>query len=468
MILSKAYDVEVTPNFFSVTIVDLNHYLETFSDVCSISIKNGKEKRTPIPLVQKYTVAEIKKKLESIRKCKFYITDSDDSQLLPLLGELNTMRSHYNEKGVPVRTDMFGYNSNKYDDLMIAALLMYAGQTNTTAELITKLYETSKSIIDLQNNPELAKQNYLLNTLRKFALPFIGIDVMSIFALNKVGVMVNADGEKSYYGKSLKQTSINLQWYELLEYNIPPISEEDAKYYNKGLYAGLPPDRLNKLINKWDRYILPKWIPSMMHYNENDVFIVCEMIRLFIDEVRLRYSISKSYGVNVLSSSRSNIADKLFVKFYSEFSGLDPTQWRGKTTERTALAFKRVIFPFIKFKTKPLQELLEEMKQIVIYSIGKKALKEVACKYPDFKYLKTSTDSGWFEVKINKLVYTIATGGLHSQDIPRELKSKLIYNNVTSTGEGIKDQSVWDKITDDSYIYIHWDISDEVPHYQSL
>lgn len=96
------------------------------------------------------------------------------------------------------------------------------------------------------------------------------------------------------------------------------------------------------------------------------------MIRLYIDEIRLRYNISKAYEVDVLSSSRSNIADRLFVKFYSDFSGLAPSQWQGRKTERTAMAFKRVIFPFIKFQTPELQEFIDEMKQVIIYSIGKK------------------------------------------------------------------------------------------------
>ena len=189
------------------------------------------------------------------------------------------------------------------------------------------------------------------------------------------------------------------------------------------------------MIDKWDRYILDEWIADMMHYNLNDVFIVCEMVRLYIDEIRLRYNISKAYEVNVLSSSRSNIADNLFIKFYSDFSGLQPWQWRGKTTERTALSFKKVIFPFIKFKTPELQNTLEEMKKVIIYSIGKDA------------FLK--------EIKLGNLVYTIATGGLHSQDIPRELRSKIKFI------EGNEVKEDWSNITEDSYIYVHADVSDE-------
>ena len=462
MILSYAYDVEVLPNFFSVTIVDIGDYLKMFSDVCTINKKGNK---TPIPLIQKYTVKEIKEKLSKVKRKSFYITDTDDSQLLSMLGYLNQMTPHYDENSIPVRSDMFGYNSSKYDKLMIAALLMYANQTNTTKELITKLYDTSKTIISLQDNPEMSKRDYFLSSLRKYNLPYVDIDVMTIFALNKIGKGEDSKGNTIYFGKSLKQTSINLQWYELLEHELPAISEKDIHFYNKDFrYKDMPASQINQLIDKWDRYIIPEWIDDIMHYNLNDVFIVCEMVRLYIDEIRLRYNISKAYGVDVLSSSRSNIADKLFIKFYSEFSGLAESQWRGRKTERTAMSFKRVIFPFIKFQTKELQELLEEMKKITIYSIGKKALKDVASKYTDLKYLKTNTESGWFEIKLNNLIYTIATGGLHSQDIPRELKSNIVYMNAPSTGgESRADTSIWDVITDDSYIYVHWDIASFYP-----
>lgn len=463
MILSRAYDVEILPNFFSVTIVDVGDYLKKFAD-CT----DGSKKNKPIPLTQKYTVDEIKKKLNTINCKQFYITDTDDSQLLSMLGYINSMRPHYDDKNTAIRTDMFGYNSSKYDVLMIAALLMFANQVNSTKELITKLYETSKNIISLQDNLEVAKRDYFLTSLRKYNIPYKDVDVMTMFALNKVGKGVNSKGETVYFGKSLKQTSINLQWYELLEHELPPISDKDIYFYQKDYrYKGLTVDKINQLIDKWDRYVIPEWIDDIMHYNLNDVFIVCEMIRLYIDEVRLRYNISKAYGVDVLSSSRSNIADKLFIKFYSEFSGLAESQWRGRKTERTAMAFKRVIFPFISFKTPELQELLEEMKKVVVYSIGKKALKEIAPKYPNFKYLRTNNDSGWFEIKLGNLIYTIATGGLHTQDIPRELRSRIKYA-TSSTGEDTKTDLIWNNISDDSYIYCHADVSSFYPSLMSV
>ena len=439
MIHLKAYDVEILPNFFSIVIIDVNSYLREFDNACVV---NKKGKKEPVPLVQAFSVKEIVDKLSKVECKKFYITDTDDSQLLQMIAYITNLQN-VDSNGVIHRTHMFGYNSMSYDKLMVAGLLAFFGTTNTTKELITKLYELSKKIIELQDNKELANNDYLLKSLRTFGLPYKDIDIMRIFALNKVGKGTDDKGNTVYYGKSLKQTSINLQWYELLEHELPPISIVDRNYYDKNpRYKGLKLDELNRLIDKWDRYIIDDWIEPTMHYNANDVFIVCEMIRLYLDEVKLRYQITKSYEVDVLNSSRSNIADRLFEKFYSEFSGLKPFQWKGKKTIRTVMSFKRVILPFIEFKTPQLQLLLAEMKKTSVTSLGK--------------------DSFQKEVKLGNLVYTIATGGLHSQDIPRELRSKIIPN-PPSTGEAGCEATVWDNITDDSYIYVHWDIASFYP-----
>lgn len=431
MIQLKAYDVEILPNFFSIVIVDINDYCRVFKDAC---IVDKKGKRKPVPLTQVYSVKEIKEKLKQVNTKKFYITDTDDRQLLQMVAYINNLQDIQKN----IQTHMYGYNSMSYDKLMVAGLLAYFGTTNTTRELITKLYELSKKIIELQDNKELAKNDYILKSLRQFGLPYKDVDIMRIFALNKVGTMIKDNGEKVYYGKSLKQTSINLQWYELLEHELPPIGNKDRDIYLKNpRFRGFTDEELNRIIDKWDRYIIDEWIPPTMHYNTNDVYIVCEMFRLYSDEIKLRYQITSSYEVDVLNSSRSNIADRLFEKFYSEFSGLKPFQWKGKKTIRTVMSFNKVILPFIEFKTPELQYLLSEMKHTSVTSLGK--------------------DSFMKEIKLGNLVYTIATGGLHTQDIPRELRSKIVMSN-SSTGEDL-----WSDMTDDSYIYIHWDIMSFYP-----
>lgn len=456
MIFSKCYDVEVLPNFFSIVIVDLNDYFNTFEDCID---DTGK----PIPLIKKLNVSEIKNRLNKVKKKVFYITDTDDSQLLNMIGYISNMEPHFDNNGVAYRTDMFGYNSNNYDRLMVASLLMNYSQCNNTKDLIYTLYETSKKIIETQKDRDFARKDYFLTTLRNYKLPYTDVDVMTIFALDKATKIKDKDGNNTFFPKSLKQTSINLEWYELLEHELPPISSIDEHFYNKNLkYRNIPADKLNRLIDKWDRYIIDDWIPDMLHYNTNDVFIVAEMARLFIQEIRLRYNISKSYGVNVLSSSRSSIADTLFIKFYSEFSNLSYRAWGGKKTERTKMSFKRVIEPSIEFKTESMQNLLKELKSMTVTSVGKNAFSKV--------------------IEMFDTTYTMATGGLHSKDIPGKFKSKIISKSCITHSEdnqhlstGLKNNILkvpisdedlgynWENLTEDSYIYVHADVASFYP-----
>ena len=432
MINCIAYDVEVLRNFFSITFVSINSYLKVFKDCVNA---DGKA----IPLVQKLSVEEIKARLETVEKYKFYITDKDDSQLLPIIGYINKTRCYKDSNGTIIRTDLYGFNNFNYDNLMIAALLSFYMRTNSTKELINKLYETSKTIISSQDDKDKFRTDFYLNSLRKYKLPFTGIDVMRIFALNKASVVVDSKtGERKPVPKGLKQTSINLQWYELLEYELPDINEKEAELYDEiPSLKGMSISQLNKLVDKWDRFILDKYIEPMMHYNLNDVFIVAEIVRLYPEEIKSRYAISKAYDVDVLNSSRSKTADILFEKFYSKFSGLAPEQWKGKKTERTAMSFKKVIFPFIKFKTKPMQDFLDECLKTTIYRVNKDAFSK--------------------EVKIGNVTYTVATGGLHSQDNPVELWSSGRELFPSSTG------GQHDILNDDDYVYIHADINSMYP-----
>ena len=437
IIQQYGYDVEVLPNYFSITIVDISNYLNIFADCCDIKIKKGKEVKKQKPLVEKLTVKEIVNKLNNVRKWQFDITDYDDSQHLKLIKFINDLCPHKDIKGNSIITYMYGFNSGSYDKYMIACLLMYSGICSNVKELCTKLYETSKKIIELQNDKDLFFRDYYMKTLREYPLPYKDIDVMKIFALNKVGSGTNDKGEKVYFGKSLKQTSINIKWYELLEFELPPISYIDyGIYQERPRYKGLSIDELNNLISKWDRYMVEEYRKPMNHYNLNDVFIVCEMVRLYVDEIRLRYNLSRTYEIDVMNSSRSNIANILFKKFYSDFSGLRPEQWTGKKTQRTTMSFKRVIFDNIKFKTKQMQDFLESIRPVVLTSIGKDAFQR--------------------DITIGNLTYTMATGGLHSQDPPRKLVSKLNYTDLPG-------DSVWDGLSDDSYIYIHFDIASFYP-----
>lgn len=414
MIISKCMDIEVFPNLFSVTFVDLKDYLNTFRDCVD-------EKGKPKALTECLTVAEIKRRLDLVKSDIFYISDTDDSQLIELVGYLNSMQAHYetittadgNVTQIPIRTDLYGFNNQGYDDLMIKAFLMYFNRFDSTKALIEFLYNISQKIIKLQSDKDAFFNDKELELIRNYRLPYATVDLQQVYGLHAATVLTNKEtGAREKFGKSLKQTSINLKWHELLDFILPPIDEEEYNLYwsKQDNYRGLTLDELNKLItNDFNRYVLPKYVEPMLYYNKNDVFLCAEMVRQKPDEVKLRYSISHAFGVNVLCSARANIADKLTVKFYSDMSGLSPKQFIKERTERTKLSFKKIIFPHIKFKTPELQRMLAEMMQVVI--------------------TRTNKDAFSKEIEFYGTKYTLATGGIHSQDPPRICRSddKFVY-----------------------------------------
>ncbi len=415
MIVSKCMDVEIFTNLFSITFVDLKDYLNTFNDCVD-------NKGKPKALTECLTVAEIKRRLDLVKSDIFYISDTDDSQLIELVGYLNGMQAHYetittadgNVTQIPIRTDLYGFNNQGYDDLMIKAFLMYFNRFDSTKALIEFLYNISQKIIKLQSDKDAFFNDKELELIRNYRLPYATVDLQKVFALHAAGVNVDKNsGERIKFGKSLKQTSINLKWHELLDFTLPPIDEEEYNLYwcKKDRYRGLTLDELNKLItNDFDRYVLPKYIKPMLYYNKNDVFLCCEIVRQKPDEVKLRYSLSNAFNLNLLSCSRANIADKLLAKFYSELSGLNKKQFEKLRTERTKLSFNKIIFSHIKFQTKQLQDMLSEMKKITIY--------------------RTNKDSFNKAVDFYGTTYTLATGGIHSVDKPGVFKSTSEYTYI--------------------------------------
>ena len=425
MIKSLAMDVEIFVNLFSVTFVNLQDYMKVFSDC----VDNTK-KKNPIALTEKLSVAEIKSRLDKV-ECKiFWISDTDDSQLLELVSFINGMQAHYDTKvdesgnvtQIPVRTDLFGFNNQGYDDLMIKGFMMHFNRYDTTKALIKYLYNLSKKIIDLQSDKDAFYGDKDLDLLRHYRLPYATVDLQQVFGLHSASVVVDKEGNRNKFGKSLKQTSINLKWHELLDFKLPPIDKEEYEAYwkNNEKYRGMSLNSINNLVtNDFDRYILPKYIEPMLYYNKNDVFLVCEMARQKPDEIKLRYAITSAFKVNVLCSARANVADKLTVKFYSDMSGLTKDKFIKGRTDRTRLSFKKIIFPHIEFKTPELQQMLKEMKEVSVYHTN------------DSDFSK--------EITFRGTTYKLACGGIHSQDPPRVC------------------------VSDDKYVYLHHDYTSYYP-----
>lgn len=364
---SMCYDVEVTRNYFSVVFVDLRSYLKTFADCVD-------DKGKAIPIIDKLSVKEIKKRLETIPKKRFVLYEDDDTDLFSLLYWLQQ------------KADYFGYNNRKYDRLMLSALLMYYNQFDKPSKLITFLYETSQRVIRSSNNDTLWTDNFTSLILRN-NVAFRDLDLFQIFRLD-------------HYHKSLKQTSINIKWYNLKEYIMPPIGDLDRHYYHERLpeAKGMTDRELNiHYRNVFERFIPREYLQEMADYNDNDVYIVAELIRMNQEEVLLRYRISEEYNVDVFSASRSTIADKVIVKLYSKYTGLHPKAFIDTKTIRRKILVSEILSDKIAFSTPELNDILSGIRSLTLR--GEKGEFD-----REFTFMGTS--------------YTIATGGLHSNEIP--------------------------------------------------
>ena len=132
MIISKAMDIEIFPNLFSVTFIDLTDYLNVFKDCV--------DDKKPLALTEVLSVKEIRERLDKVNSDIFYISDTNDDQLLELVSYINKMEPHYiikvSDEGevyqIPVRTDLYGFNNQGYDDMMIRGFMMQFNRHDTT------------------------------------------------------------------------------------------------------------------------------------------------------------------------------------------------------------------------------------------------------------------------------------------------------------------------------------------------
>lgn len=259
---------------------------------------------------------------------------------------------------------LIGFNSIKFDDLLIMKMYIIKDiilNKDTSWWGIKKLKDLCDSIIE--NND--VNYRYFDEELKTFKQHWTSIDLfLALF--------------ETIARKSLKQAGINIKWYRI----------EDL------------PLRPDAMVNK-DQF------QKIFDYNMNDVLITRALHLKKKSEFELRIDISAKYGVNVLTSNRSTIADKLMSKFYSEYTGLKYYQYKDKRTLRSTINFGDILNTRINFNTPILKQAYEEIRNTEFYI--------------DKKYQK--------KVLFANKGYNIRTGGLHSIDRPArfEVDNKEIF-----------------------------------------
>ena len=267
----------------------------------------------------------------------FYIHDGDTSECKALNRFLHSKVSL-----------LIGYNNHKYDDYVLAYIRI---MLNSKSIDHNKLYEMSSHLVGMTS-----QEFYNDPVVKRLKSNLIySVDLMRVLAHDKLKI-------------SLKQTAVAMKWK---------------------LIQDLP--------KPFDATIDKSEIEEVLYYNLNDVAITKELAIRLKSKLSLRKKLTKKYGIDLMSSSRSAIGDRLISKFYSE--AIDKPYWEFKhnKTPRSSVALKDVIFPEVNFKSSELNETLSVLKDTVITEL-----------------------KGDFELRIpfKGKKYDIKTGGLHSVDSP--------------------------------------------------
>jgi hypothetical protein len=319
---------------------------------------------TPMKYIKAYEEADIIKDTEA----KTYILNNLIKPFVFLIYEGRNDLKLLSDFMTNYKT-LVGYNSIGYDDNIINYLIKADAKNEFNIKGISRidgsnindaLYDLSQEVIGYGRGWQYNNNNYQYKN-------YASIDMQKLLYLDRSFV-------------SLKQVAVQLKHY-----------------------------RLQDLPLHYTSRVTDSNIFDVIDYNINDVIITYKLYHEKIEEVRLRESISKIYGVNVRTDSRSGTGNKLMTNFYSRDSGLEVKDFKDLRTIRRVIKFADIISYKIRFNSDTFRQLYNEIINGRLL-IGAETLNK--------------------SVIFNNKQFTIATGGLHSVDKPNVYTSTKDYTYI--------------------------------------
>ena len=241
-----------------------------------------------------------------------------------------------------------GYNNIHYDNPIVSFIILNERTIpNDYSKITKKLFDLSDIIVNSEDFDSWKEY--------KYANLFDTLDLLTMLFSQKLRV-------------GLKEMQVTMQYKNVQEY------EGD---FNKDL-----PD---------------EEIDNMLAYNLNDVLSTEELLNRCKKEIDLRIGIQKEFGINVLSKDGMTIGTEILKTKYLEKTG--KTWWDIKNLRSPCdiINLNEVIFPFIKFETPVLQNLLNEMKEQSV-SPGRKGYEK--------------------HFLLDNVEVTVGVGGIHTKNDP--------------------------------------------------
>jgi hypothetical protein len=259
-----------------------------------------------------------------------------------------------------------GYNNIHYDNpIMNFIISNLHTMPNDYQKVCKAIYKLSQTIVTSENSNSWKQWKYANN--------FATLDLLTMLFSQKLRV-------------GLKEMQVTMQYHNVQEYE-----------------------------GNFDDYLPDNEIPKMLHYNLNDVESTEELLIRCKADIDLRLGIQDEFGVDVLSKDGMSIGTEILKVKYLEKTGKQWWDIKNLRSPADVIDLKDVIFPFIKYETPVLQELLTEMKQQIV-SPGRKGYEK--------------------HFLLDNVEVTVGVGGIHTKNEPEKIIPKdnelLLDSDVNS------------------------------------
>jgi len=187
------------------------------------------------------------------------------------------------------------------------------------------------------------------------------------------------------------------------------------------IYAGrLHCKRMQDLPYENDANLTPELSFNVRDYNINDLDNTEALYHHILPFIKMREELGQEYNQDLRSKSDAQIAEAVIV---SELEKLGPIGKKAEWNPGDVLYYSMP--EWLEFKTTQLQQL-QEFISIIPFEIGSGGkprfphnLKEMAANYPALKIVvkeKNGSRSHVIQVRLGNNSYTVALGGLHSNE----------------------------------------------------
>lgn len=245
-----------------------------------------------------------------------------------------------------------GYNNHHYDDVIINYIIYYkrALECSHVSRICNSLYNLSNAIINAEDGTKQFNK-------WKYAKYFESMDLLTMMFSSKLRV-------------GLKEMQMSMHYSNVQEYD-----------------------------GDFNSYLAENQIDEMLNYNLNDVDSTESLLNRLKKDIDLRLFIRKEYGINALSMDSVKFGETLLLKQYCKLANLDEQYVKELRSPMDYVPLKDVILPTIKYKSSILQDVLNDMKNQVVYTKERKG------------YEKKFVLSG--------VQYSVGVGGIHSIHTPK-------------------------------------------------